>query len=338
MPLVYIKVPRVWGVEEYYSDLHDLKRGETVIVETDRGMNLGIVAMVRPDPDGGEAQQKESGSCCRIIRKAGSNDFKRLESNLEREKRAFQVCLDRINHRRLPMKLSQVEYLYDGSKAIFYFTSEGRVDFRELVKDLAREFHTRIEMRQIGVRDEAKMLGGLGHCGMQTCCSKFMKEFKPVSVHMAKHQGLALSPTKISGLCGRLMCCLAFEEENYRAGIYPYRTASRKGGGQSERPDTPEEDRGAAARSLADETADERPPEKTARGGRSDGDQGDGGRGGADDKRAAKSSAQDRSRRPEGASGGATEPGSAAEGKKPRSGRRRGRRGGRGGRTPKQTT
>mgnify|MGYP000092701728 CR=1 FL=1 len=138
-----------------------------------------------------------------------------LEENKEKEKRAYEVCLQKIEKHKLDMNLTEVEYAFDGSKILFYFTADGRVDFRELVKDLASTFHTRIELRQIGVRDEAKMLGGLGVCGRPFCCSTFLNDFHSVSIKMAKEQGLSLSPSKISGTCGRLMCCLKYEQNSY---------------------------------------------------------------------------------------------------------------------------
>jgi cell fate regulator YaaT (PSP1 superfamily) len=142
--------------------------------------------------------------------------MERERKNRDREYQAYRTCMDRINQRNLDMKLVRVEYLHDGSRAIFYYTAEQRVDFRELVKDLAHELHTRIEMRQIGVRDESKLIGGLGNCGRILCCASFLTEFSPVSVRMAKDQCLAMNPAKVSGLCGRLMCCLSFEHPVYQ--------------------------------------------------------------------------------------------------------------------------
>ena len=150
-----------------------------------------------------------------VVRLANDNDKKTIAAKKEKEKRAFDYCVDKIAQHKLDMKLIDVEATFDGSKILFYFTSEGRVDFRELVKDLAGMFKTRIELRQIGVRDEARMLGGLGVCGKPFCCATFLDEFQPVSIKMAKEQGLSLNPTKISGTCGRLMCCLKFEQPAY---------------------------------------------------------------------------------------------------------------------------
>lgn len=188
-----------------------IQKDEMVIVETDRGKTIGQVIkgpVTVPDeelPDGIKT----------VVRKALPEDIESAAKNRTKEKDAFAFCLNRIKERGMDMKLVKVEYLFDGSKAIFYFTADGRIDFRELVKDLAHAFHTRIEMRQIGVRDEAGMVGGIGICGRELCCCSFLREFEPVSVKMAKEQNLALNPTKISGQCGRLLCCLAYEYETY---------------------------------------------------------------------------------------------------------------------------
>ena len=150
-----------------------------------------------------------------IIRRATDKDFEKLIENRKKEKEAFDICLKKIEEHNLEMKLIDVEYTFDCGKILFYFTADGRVDFRELVKSLAAVFRTRIELRQIGVRDEAKMLGGLGVCGLELCCKRFLSDFEPVSIKMAKEQGLSLNPAKISGTCGRLMCCLKYEQETY---------------------------------------------------------------------------------------------------------------------------
>ena len=189
----------------------DLSPGDKVIVETERGKSMALVAtrpMQIPDelaPD----------SLKSILRKANQADLDAAERNTAREKETFEFCQAKIAERHLEMKLVKVEYVFDGSKAIFYFTADGRIDFRDLVKDLAHQFHTRIEMRQIGVRDEAKLVGGIGICGRELCCSSFLRDFAPVSVKMAKEQNLALNPTKISGQCGRLLCCLGYEFDTY---------------------------------------------------------------------------------------------------------------------------
>ncbi len=200
----------------YDFDANDLevKPGETVIVEVDRGLGMGIVAHEPVDKDPAKLQHKLK----RVIRKADDVDMERQSFNLERENEAFRICRAKINELKLDMKLIKVEYLFDSSKAIFYFSSEGRIDFRELVKNLASSFHTRIEMRQVGVRDEAKIVGGIGPCGRELCCSNFLSNFAPVTVRMAKEQNLSLNTAKISGLCGRLMCCLSYEHDSYSGG------------------------------------------------------------------------------------------------------------------------
>lgn len=198
----------------YYFDPSGIKfeKEETAIVETARGVEAGLVALSNKEvPDEEIVHPLKS-----VIRKATKADFRKIEENKEKEKKAFSICEEKIRNHNLDMNLVDVEYTFDCNKIMFYFTSSGRVDFRELVKDLASTFKTRIELRQIGVRDEAKMLGGLGVCGKQFCCSSFLGEFQPVSIKMAKDQGLSLSPVKISGTCGRLMCCLKYEENAYQ--------------------------------------------------------------------------------------------------------------------------
>ncbi len=189
----------------------DLRPNDSVIVETARGMEFGkVVLPLREIP----AEEVVS-PLKEVLRKATPEDEAQFLNNERKEKDAFQICLTKINAHKLPMKLIDVEYTFDGNKIIFSFTAEGRVDFRELVKDLAAVFRTRIELRQIGVRDEAKMLGGLGSCGRELCCASFLGDFEPVSIRMAKDQNLSLNPTKISGICGRLMCCLKYENGCY---------------------------------------------------------------------------------------------------------------------------
>jgi len=185
----------------------DLEIGNTVIVETPRGLECGelVVGPKIIDENGLPSPLKE------VTRKATAADLERIAENRQLEKKAFDICLKMIAEHQLPMKLVDVEYTFDHNKIIFYFTADGRVDFRDLVKDLARVFRTRIELRQIGVRDEAKMIGGLGPCGRPLCCCTFLGDFEPVSIKMAKQQDLSLNPTKISGICGRLMCCLKYE-------------------------------------------------------------------------------------------------------------------------------
>lgn len=188
-----------------------LKKGDKVIVETARGVECGEIAMENREVGDEDLVQPLRP----LIRVATEDDLKKVEENKKREKAAFGICLKKIAAHKLEMKLVDVEYTFDNSKILFYFTADGRVDFRELVKDLASVFRTRIELRQIGVRDEAKMLGGLGICGRPFCCSTFLSGFQPVSIKMAKEQGLSLNPVKISGICGRLMCCLKYEQETY---------------------------------------------------------------------------------------------------------------------------
>ncbi|HHX17408.1 MAG TPA: stage 0 sporulation family protein [Clostridium sp.] len=197
----------------YYFDPGDLEIGlnENVIVETARGIEFGYVVV--PNTEIGEEEIVTPLKS--VIRVATDEDKKHHEENTEKEKEAFNICLQKIKDHNLEMKLIDVEYTFDNNKVLFYFTADGRVDFRELVKDLAAVFRTRIELRQIGVRDEAKMMGGLGVCGRVLCCHSFLADFQPVSIKMAKEQGLSLNPTKISGACGRLMCCLKYEQEAY---------------------------------------------------------------------------------------------------------------------------
>ncbi|MDO4485746.1 MAG: stage 0 sporulation family protein [Bacillota bacterium] len=185
--------------------------GDNVIVETARGLEFGKVTM-------GETKVRESELVAplkSIIRKANEKDRKKHEENLAKKAEAMRLCQEKVDAHKLEMKLIDVEYTFDNSKVVFYFTADGRVDFRELVKDLAAVFRMRIELRQIGVRDEAKMLGGVGNCGRGLCCSTWLSDFEPVSIKMAKVQNLSLNPSKISGICGRLMCCLKFENDVY---------------------------------------------------------------------------------------------------------------------------
>ncbi len=189
----------------------DVKFGDLVIVETARGTEAGRVSIPPKEVSDEEVVQPLKD----IMRVANEEDLKHIEENKEKEKEAFRICKEKIAKHGLVMKLVDAEYTFDNNKLLFYFTADGRVDFRELVKDLASVFHTRIELRQIGVRDEAKMLGGFGVCGRPFCCSTYLTDFAPVSIKMAKEQNLSLNPTKISGACGRLMCCLKNEEETY---------------------------------------------------------------------------------------------------------------------------
>lgn len=188
-----------------------LKQGDPVIVETEQGLSFGYVAV---DPEAREAN--DSGRVLKkVFRLATEKDFGQLEQNAETEKKAHAYCLECIQHLALDMNLFSVESTFDSGKLTFFFTADGRVDFRELVKMLVKEYRIRIEMRQVGIRNQAKMCGGLGRCGRVLCCSSFLEKFEPVSIRMAKEQGLSLNPTKISGQCGRLMCCLTYENETY---------------------------------------------------------------------------------------------------------------------------
>lgn len=189
----------------------ELKLGDKVVVETERGRALGTVVREVREMAPEDAPPKLKA----VQRLANESDLEMAGTNSQREEEALKFCQERVNQRNMEMKLVRAEYLFDGSKIVFYFTADGRVDFRELVRDLAQHFRTRIEMRQIGVRDEAKLVGGLGVCGRELCCSSHLRSFAPVSVKMAKAQGLALNPSKISGQCGRLLCCLAYEYETY---------------------------------------------------------------------------------------------------------------------------
>jgi len=197
----------------YYFDPEGLEvqLGDSVIVETARGMEFGMVAMEITEVDESEVVTPLK----RIIRIADEKDHLQHEENLKKKKRAMDLCQEKIDKHGLVMKLIDVEYTFDNSKIVFYFTADGRVDFRELVKDLAGVFKMRIELRQIGVRDEAKMLGGIGSCGRDLCCHSWLSDFQPVSIKMAKVQNLSLNPSKISGICGRLMCCLKYENDIY---------------------------------------------------------------------------------------------------------------------------
>ncbi|NLW91243.1 MAG: stage 0 sporulation family protein [Syntrophomonadaceae bacterium] len=191
----------------------DLAVGNAVIVETIRGVEYGTVAIGRREIK----EEQLPTALKKVIRKAEDEDRHIYETNRQKEQEALDICRQKVKEHKLPMRLIDVEYTFDMGKIIFYFTAEGRVDFRELVKDLASIFKTRIELRQIGVRDEAKMLGGVGTCGRILCCNSFLGEFEPVSIRMAKEQNLSLNPTKISGTCGRLMCCLKYESELYES-------------------------------------------------------------------------------------------------------------------------
>lgn len=202
------------GKVYYFSPgkLH-IKQGEKVIVETARGVEFGHVVMGPKEVRDEDITQPLKS----VMRIATDEDKRNEEKNREKEKEAFDICLEKIRQHELDMKLINAEYTFDNNKILFYFTADGRIDFRELVKDLAAVFRTRIELRQIGVRDETKIRGGIGICGRPLCCHTYLSEFAPVSIKMAKEQNLSLNPTKISGVCGRLMCCLTNEQETYEA-------------------------------------------------------------------------------------------------------------------------
>ncbi len=197
----------------YYFDPgeFEIKEGDNVIVETARGVEFGCVVMEKQDI----SQEDIVKPLKNVIRKVTEKDREIDRENREKEEKAYDICLKKIEKHGLEMKLINVEYTFDNNKILFYFTADGRVDFRELVKDLASVFRTRIELRQIGVRDESKMMGGVGVCGRVLCCNSFLCDFEPVSIKMAKEQGISLNPAKISGACGRLMCCLKYEQDAY---------------------------------------------------------------------------------------------------------------------------
>ena len=200
------------GKNYYFSpDGKTYNVGDNVIVETANGLAFGTVAESNHEVD----DDRVVPPLKKALRVANDKDMQRLQENKTKEADAFKICEEKITAHKLDMKLVSVEYSFDGGKITFFFTADGRVDFRELVKDLANHFHSRIELRQIGVRDEARMLGGVGICGQEYCCKRFLDDFLPVSIKMAKEQGLSLNPTKISGSCGRLMCCLNYEQESY---------------------------------------------------------------------------------------------------------------------------
>ncbi|MEK6590336.1 MAG: stage 0 sporulation family protein [Nitrospinota bacterium] len=207
-----IKFKNSGKIYDFKSNGLHLRVGDRCIVETDRGLEFGIVAIARKKVPVDLIQRPLKS----VVRKATEDDMRQVDKNEILEREAFAMCQNRIQEREIPMKLVRVEFSFDAQKATFYFTADGRVDFRELVKDLAHHFKIKIEMKQIGLRDEAKILGGCGPCGRNLCCTCFLKDFEPVSIKMAKDQNLALNPVKISGVCGRLMCCLTYEHETYK--------------------------------------------------------------------------------------------------------------------------
>ncbi len=212
--VIFVKLRGLGQVHPYSAHELPVKEGDCVIVEHDRGLDYGSIVLPKenaaPAPVSKEPLKK-------LVRIARESDLRQIEENRIKAREAFGTCAKKIQEHKLEMKLVQAEYSFDRTKIIFYFTANGRVDFRNLVKDLAKIFKARIELRQIGVRDEAKLFGGFGSCGRELCCARFLKDFEPVTIKMAKEEGLPLNPPKISGLCGRLMCCLSFEYETYKA-------------------------------------------------------------------------------------------------------------------------
>lgn len=216
MQIIGVRIKKAGRILYFEPNEEELAIGDFVIVETSRGVECGKVVVSPRELSLEENIESEPGvPLSKIYRKATEEDLVRLEENRDGEKLAFEICVQKIAEHNLPMKLINVEYTFDVNKIIFFFTADGRVDFRELVRDLAAIFRTRIELRQVGVRDEAKLLGGMGGCGRPLCCASFLGEFIPVSIRMAKDQNLSLNPTKISGVCGRLMCCLKYENDLY---------------------------------------------------------------------------------------------------------------------------
>ena len=216
MQIIGVRLKQAGKIFFFDPDGENIAKGDFVIVETARGLECAQVVVAPRELAADENLQSEPGlPLKKIYRKATDADLRQLEENHEGERRAFDICVEKIKEHGLPMKLINVEFTFDVNKMIFSFTADGRVDFRDLVRDLAFIFRTRIELRQVGVRDEAKLLGGMGGCGRPLCCASFLGDFIPVSIRMAKDQNLSLNPTKISGVCGRLMCCLKFENDMY---------------------------------------------------------------------------------------------------------------------------
>src|SRR5699024_9075162 len=209
--IIGVRFRNVWKIYYFNPKNFQIKTGDAVIVETARGVEFGRVVLGPKEVEDSKVVQPLKD----VIRVATKKDQEKEENNRKKEKEAYEICLKKIQKHDLDMKLIDAEYTFDNNKVLFYFTADGRIDFRELVKDLAAVFKTRIELRQIGVRDETKILGGIGICGRPLCCHTYLSEFVPVSIKMAKEQNLSLNPTKISGVCGRLMCCLKNEQETY---------------------------------------------------------------------------------------------------------------------------
>jgi len=211
--MIFVRLRDSGQIYSYNAGNISCKDGDYVVIEHDRGLDYGQVVSPK-DATVADNQSKEAPK--KIVRIAEARDLKQIADNRAKAKDAFSSCVKKITEHKLDMKLVEAEYSFDRTKIIFYFTASGRVDFRNLVKDLAKIFKARIELRQIGVRDEARLFGGYGSCGRELCCAKFLRDFEPVTIKMAKEEGLSLNPPKISGLCGRLMCCLYFEYETYK--------------------------------------------------------------------------------------------------------------------------
>lgn len=222
--VVGVKFKDACKIYDFDPSDFNIRRGEKVVVDTERGVSLATAATEVREM----AKDAVTKELKKVLRVATPEDIDQERKNREKERSAQGVCLKKIKERGLQMKLVSVEYVFEGNKAVFYFTADGRIDFRELVRDLAHEFHVRIEMKQIGVRDAAKLMGGMGPCGKELCCSSFLTDFGPVSVKMAKEQGLPLNPAKISGVCGRLMCCLSYEHGMHKEGGHHH---GKHGGG-----------------------------------------------------------------------------------------------------------
>jgi len=223
--IIGIRFKSAGKIYDFQCGAYVLSAGDAVIVETENGLCFGTVAVAPAEKE----KRTNREPLKKVYRPATENDFKRIEQNKALEDRAFEYCKQCIAELRLAMNLFTIESNFDTSKLTFYFTADGRVDFRKLVKMLVKEFRTKIEMRQVGIRNQAKMCGGLGRCGRELCCSAFMTKFDPVSIKMAKRQGLSLNPTKISGVCGRLMCCLTFENEMYHRNGRPVKNDTPNG-------------------------------------------------------------------------------------------------------------
>ena len=208
---VQVRLREAGNIQSFLLGDLDLKRDDYCIIQSERGLEYGQIISDPHAPTEEEIAQELK----MVVRRITINDRYQILKNIRDAKSAFKTCLEKIREHSLPMKLVDVEYAFDRTKIIFYFTSDGRVDFRELVKDLARVFKSRIELRQIGVRDEAKLIGGIGPCGLRVCCASFLRGFDPINIRMAKDQNLSLNPSKISGVCGRLLCCLKYENETY---------------------------------------------------------------------------------------------------------------------------